>query len=84
MLDFLDLPMKIQYHKLKKYHNTNQIKSELRTRELEQYFDETTGWLKLIKILKDNEGDKKYSHSLNTYNSFKWSSSHFDDDGTII
>ena len=76
---------KIQYHKLKRSHYiTNQIKSELHARGMGQHFDKIIGWLKLLNILKDNEGNKKYFHPLIGYDSFKWNSSYFDDDGAII
>ena len=42
----------------------NQIRKELEARGLGEIFDETTGWMNLLKILKEHEKDKKYSFYL--------------------
>ena len=65
-------------------NNINQMKSELHARGVGQHFDEMNGWLKLLNILKDNEGNKKYFRPLAVYDYFKWNSSHFDENGAII
>ena len=70
---------KIQYHKLKKAHNLAQIRNELTARQLS--FDQMMNWTKLISILKQHEGNKKFFHPLTNYDAFKWNSTHFDEEG---
>ena len=70
---------KIQYHKLKKAHNLAQIRNELTARRL--YFDQMMNWTKLISILKQHEGNKKFFYPLTNYDVFKWNSTHFDEEG---
>ena len=75
---------KIQYGKLKKKYNMQQIRSELTARGLSIKFDEKTNWTTLIKLLKEHEKDKKYFKPLTSYDSFKWNSIHFDNSGNLI
>ena len=67
---------KIQYHKMKKEHNVASVRNELVHRNIS--FDEGTNWTTLLKLLKANEGDKKYFRPLTDYDAFKWNSTHFD------
>ena len=73
---------KIQYHKLKKAHNLEQVRNELKERELP--FDQTTNWTALLKILKEDEQDKKYFKPRTNYDNFKWNSTHFDANGEVV
>ena len=47
---------KIQYHKMKKEHNLASVRNELLQRNIS--FNEQTNWTALLKLLKENEGDK--------------------------
>lgn len=73
---------KIQFHKLKKKFNIQQIRSELREREIE--FEQNENWTTLIKRLKQHENNNKYFTPLTPYDSFLWNSTHFDADGNPI
>ena len=67
---------KIQYHKMKKEHNLAAVRNELIRRNIT--FNEQTNWTALLKMLKENEGDKKYFKPLTNYDGFKWNSTHFE------
>ena len=49
---------KIQYAKLLRDHNIEQIRKECDSRNLQ--YDETTNWRDLIKLIKQDERDNKY------------------------
>ena len=72
----------MQYHKLKKAHNLEQVRNELKERELP--IDQTTNWTALLKILKEDEQDNKYFKPRTNYDNFKWNSTHFDADGEVL
>ena len=67
---------KIQYHKMKKEHNLAAVRNKLSERNI--LFNEQTNWTTLLKLLKQNEGDKKYFRPHTNYDQFKWNSTHFD------
>ena len=67
---------KIQYHKMKKDQNMIAVRNELLARNV--MFDDETKWIALLKLLKENEGDKKYFKPLTNYDAFKWNSTHFE------
>ena len=69
---------KIQYHKMKKAHNLEAVRDELRERGCA--FDQTTNWTALLKILKEHEHDNKFFKPQTDYDTFKWNSTHFDDE----
>ena len=68
----------IQYSKMKRDHNIDFVREELRTRGLERSFDMRTKWTSLLLLLKENEGNTKYFKSVTPYENFKWHLSHFD------
>ena len=69
---------KIQYHKMKRIHNMQQIRLELVARGLGDKFTDDTLWTALLKILKADEKDNTYFTPLIKYNLFKWNITHFD------
>ena len=66
---------KIQYAKLLRDHNIEQIRRECDSRNLQ--YNETTNWRNLIKLIKQNEGDNKYFTPRTDYCLFKWNETHF-------
>jgi len=62
---------KIQHHTLKKVHNMEVLISELRAKELDDKFNDMLNWTNHIKLLKDNERDKKFFRPHRRYDSFK-------------
>ena len=72
---------KIQYGKLIKKYNIEQIRCELTTRGLNKHFDDETNWTSLLKLLKTNEKDNKFFKPRTDYDSFRWNSIHFDHEG---
>lgn len=73
---------KIQYAKLIKKHNMQQIKDELNARGIT--YDHQTNWTDMIKKLKNDEGDNKFFHPRIPYDNYKWNSTHFDENGEVI
>ena len=73
---------KIQIHKMKKQHNMEAVRNELRVRGCT--FMETDTWTTLLNKLKTHEQNKKFFTPLSEYDAFKWNSTHFDDDGEVI
>ena len=69
---------KIQYGKLLKKHNIEQVRCELIKRGEGEKFDERTKWTALIKLLKRHEKDNKYFMPLTNYDAFMWNSLHFE------
>ena len=73
---------KIQYAKMLKKDNFEAVRNEMRARDLA--FDENTTWTKMIKAIKEHEGDKKYFSPRTNYTDFKWNSTHYDAEGNVI
>ena len=73
---------KIQIHKMKKQHNMEAVRKELRLRECT--FLQTDTWTVLLNKLKTHEQNNKFFTPLSDYDSFKWNSTHFNDDGELI
>jgi len=66
---------KIQYAKLLRDHNIEQIQKECDSRNLQ--YDKTTNWRDLIKLINQDEGDNKYFTPRTEYCLFKWNKTHF-------
>ena len=72
---------KIQYGKMIKVHNIDAIRKELQARSAT--VDGNTGWLTLIKLLKENESNSnnnahdKYFCPVTAYDNFRWNEDHF-------
>jgi len=73
---------KIQYHKMKKAHNLEAVRNELRERGCA--FDQLSNWTALLKILKTHEHNPKFFTPRTDYDAFKWNSTHFGDEGEVI
>ena len=69
---------KTQYHKMKKNYNMEAMKDELVAYNLQASFTNETNWTSCLKLLKQDENNKKYVKPLTAYERFKWNSSHFE------
>ena len=58
---------------MKRDDSLEAVKNELRARDFDNELLENKNWKDLIKILKDNEGDKTFFTPVTNYNNFKWS-----------
>ena len=67
---------KIQYGKMKKDDNLEQVRRECDKRNLR--YDANTNWTSLIKFIKEDEHDNKYFTPKTDYNLFKRNETHFD------
>ena len=68
---------KIQYAKMLRDHNIEQVRQECDARNLS--YLPTTNWTKLLNLIKSDEGDKKYFKPKTDYDLFKWNKTHFDE-----
>ena len=69
---------KIQYAKMKKADNLDQIRRECEARNLP--FLPTTNWTNLINLIKRDEKDNKFFKPVSDYDQFKWNDTHFEKD----
>ena len=69
---------KIQHHKMKKNHNMKTARDGLVVYNLQASFTNKTNWTPLLKLLKQDENNKKCFKPLTVYERFKWNSSHFE------
>ena len=69
---------KIQYAKMLKKHNFEQVRNECRARNL--LFDDKTNYKSLIGLIKNDENDNKYFKPKTNYDLFKWNETHFTND----
>ena len=67
---------KIQYAKLLKDSNVDQVRRECDARKLQ--YTLSTNWTSLIKLIKTHEGDDKFFKPLTEYSAFKWNETHYD------
>ena len=75
---------KIQYRKLKKKFNIEQVRCELCERGLNEKLDDKKNWTTLVKLLKQHEKDNKFFSPLTSYDAFKWTSIHFNANGELL
>ena len=66
---------KIQYHKMKRDHNIEQVRLECQARGLQ--FDHRTNWTSLLKLIKGDEKDNKFFKPKTNYDNFKWNETHY-------
>ena len=66
---------KIQYAKMLRKHNNEQVRNECDARNLT--YLPTTNWTKLLNLIKADEGDKKYFKPKTDYDAFKWNETHY-------
>ena len=66
---------KIQYHKMKRDHNIEQVRLECQARGLQ--FDHRTNWTSLLKLIKGDEKDNKFFKPKTNYDNFKWNEAHY-------
>ena len=67
---------KIQYGKMKRDHNIDQIQRECKARNLR--YEANTNWTTLIQLIKADEKDNKYFKPKTDYDLFKWNETHYD------
>jgi len=67
---------KIQYAKLLKDSNVDQVRRECDARKLQ--YTLSTNWTSLIKLIKTHEGDGKFFKPLTDYSAFKWNETHYE------
>ena len=66
---------KIQYAKLRRDNNIEQVRKECDARGL--VFNKETNWTNLIKLIKEHEKDAKFFMPRTDYNLFKWNDTHY-------
>ena len=67
---------KIQFGKMRKESNMEQVRGECNARNLQ--YDANTNWNSLLQLIKENERNNKYFKPITDYNLFKWNETHFD------
>ena len=67
---------KIQYAKLLKDSNVDQVRREYDARKVQ--YTVSTNWTSLIKLIKTHEGDDKFFKPLTEYSAFKWNETHYE------
>ena len=65
-----------------KRDNFEAVRNKIVVRDLT--FNESTTWTKMIKVIKDHDGDKIYFSPRTNYTDFKWSSTYCDAEGNVI
>jgi len=63
---------------MKKNHNMEVVRDESVAHNLQTSVSNETNWTLFLKLLKQDENNKKYFMSFTAYKIFKWNRSHFE------
>ena len=60
------------------------VRAELIKRGLANKINNSTTWIAMLKLLKDNENNNKYFKYLTNYDAFKWNCNQVGPDGKLL